>query len=204
MTSNEVPSQVGPVASPNEDAGSVRDTVVEAADRLFYERGIQQVGMDELRAAAGVSLKRLYAEFEGKDAIVLAVLRRRHAMWVRGIDEAVDRSVDGREKLLGIFDFLATWFATDDFRGCAFINAFGELGGTSERVARAAREHKQSFQTYVDGLVADLGAPETLARQLVLLAEGAQTTSAITGDPTAARHAREAAEVLIAAATAAV
>jgi AcrR family transcriptional regulator len=157
--------------------------------------------MDELRAAAGVSLKRLYAEFEGKDAIVLAVLRRRHAMWVRGIDAAAERHPGGREKLLGIFDFLATWFATDDFRGCAFINAFGELGGTSERVAQAAREHKQSFQTYVDGLVADLGAPETLARQLVLLAEGAQTTSAITGDPTAARHAREAAEVLISAAT---
>lgn len=201
MTSHEVPTPPEPAVGAGGDGGSVHDTVVAAADRLFYERGIQQVGMDELRAAAGVSLKRLYAEFEGKDAIVLAVLRRRHAMWVRGIDAAAERHPGGREKLLGIFDFLATWFATDDFRGCAFINAFGELGGTSERVAQAAREHKQSFQTYVDGLVADLGAPETLARQLVLLAEGAQTTSAITGDPTAARHAREAAEVLISAAT---
>ncbi|GAA1879619.1 TetR/AcrR family transcriptional regulator [Williamsia serinedens] len=202
MSSHEVPSPVESPAPTDASMDSVRNTVIEAADQLFYERGIQQVGMDELRAAAGVSLKRLYAEFEGKDAIVLAVLRRRHAMWVRGIDEAADRYEGGREKLLGIFDFLATWFATDDFRGCAFINAFGELGGSSERVAQAAREHKQSFQTYVDGLVADLGAPETLARQLVLLAEGAQTTSAITGDPTAAQHAREAAEVLIAAATA--
>jgi len=197
MTSSDLPETAAHTAP---QAG-IRDTVVDAADRLFYEKGIQQVGMDELRAEAGVSLKRLYAEFDGKDAIVLEVLRRRHAMWVRGIDEAVDRRSGGHEKLLGIFDFLATWFATDDFRGCAFINAFGELGGTSERVAQAAREHKQSFQTYVDGLVAEIGAPEALARQLVLLAEGAQTTSAITGDPTAAQHAREAAEVLITAAT---
>lgn len=200
MTSHEV----SPPAGTGGSDGSVRDSVVAAADRLFYERGIQQVGMDELRAAAGVSLKRLYAEFEGKDAIVSAVLDRRHAMWVRGIDQAVAARAGGRDKLLGVFDFLATWFATDDFRGCAFINAFGELGGSSERVAMAAREHKQSFQTYVDGLVADLGAPESLGRQLVLLAEGAQTTSAITGDPTAAEHARAAAEVLIAAATATV
>ena len=177
--------------------GETRDAIVSAADRLFYERGIQQVGMDELRAAAGVSLKRLYTEFDGKDAIVLAVLDRRHAMWVDGIAEAVGRHDDGRGKLLGIFDFLATWFATDDFRGCAFINAFGELGGTSERVARAAREHKESFQVYVDDLVARIGAPESLARQLVLLAEGAQTTSAITGDPSSARLARDAAQILI-------
>ncbi|GAA2061008.1 TetR/AcrR family transcriptional regulator [Williamsia deligens] len=181
--------------------GEPRDAIVETADRLFYERGIQQVGMDELRAAAGVSLKRLYSEFDGKDAIVLAVLDRRHAMWERGVDEAVARHQAGPDKLLGIFDFLATWFATDDFRGCAFINAFGELGGTSERVARAARDHKESFQVYVDGLVADIGAPPALARQLVLLAEGAQTTSAITGDPSAAGHARDAAAVLIDVAT---
>lgn len=177
-----------------------RTAIVEAADRLFYERGIQQVSMDELRESAGVSLKRLYADFPGKDAIVLAVLDHRHAMWVSGLDRVAAGLSSPRDKLLAVFDFLAEWFVTDDFRGCAFINAFGELGGSSPEVAAAARAHKESFQTYVDDLVAQAGATPALARQLVLLAEGAQTTSAIVADPTAARHARDAAELLIAAA----
>ncbi len=177
-----------------------RTAILDAADRLYYERGIQQVGIDELRAASGVSLKRLYSEFPGKDAIVLAVLERRHAMWVGGLDVAARGHDTPREKLLTIFDFLAEWFGTDQFRGCAFINAFGELGGSSPQIADAARAHKQSFQDYVDTLVADAGGTVALARQLVLLAEGAQTTSAISGRPESAIHAKTAASVLISAA----
>ena len=62
-----------------------RARVVEAADRLYYARGIQAVGMDELRTAAGVSLKALYALFPSKSDIVLAVLRRRHQLWSDGV-----------------------------------------------------------------------------------------------------------------------
>ena len=179
---------------------TTRTAILDAADRLYYERGIQQVGIDELRSASGVSLKRLYSEFPGKNAIVLAVLERRHAMWVEGLDVAARGQESPRGKLLAIFDFLADWFITDQFRGCAFINAFGELGGSSPEIATAARAHKQSFQDYVDSLVADAGGTIPLARQLVLLAEGAQTTSAISGRPEAAVHAKSAAAVLISAA----
>ena len=45
------------------DSDDPRQHVLETADRLFYGRGVQAVGMDELRQAAGVSLKRLYALF---------------------------------------------------------------------------------------------------------------------------------------------
>ncbi len=174
-----------------------RTAILDAADRLYYERGIQKVGIDELRAASGVSLKRMYSEFSSKDAIVLAVLERRHAMWVDGLAVAARGQQTPRGKLLAIFDFLADWFTTDQFRGCAFINAFGELGGSTPEIAAAARAHKQSFQDYVDELVAQAGGTVALARQLVLLAEGAQTTSAISGRPDAAIHAKAAAAVLI-------
>ncbi len=182
----------------NEDTS--RELVLEAADRLYYARGIQSVGMDELRTEAGVSLKKLYQLFPSKEAIVEQVLRRRNSAWTRGIVALADEQPNARGKLLSIYDFLAGWFAEDDFRGCAFINSFGELGATAPGVAEAARSHKASFQQYVGELVRDAGAPPSLAPQLVLLAEGAQTTAAILRQPDAASQARAAAETLIDAA----
>src|SRR5690606_41699010 len=102
-----------------------------------------------------------------------------------------------RERLLAVYDFLAEWFTERDFRGCGFINAFGELGAASQRVAEAVREHKASFQRHVDRLVAEAGGPASLGPQLAILAEGAQTTAAISGNAEAAESAREAARTLI-------
>ena len=189
-----------PAAAPATPA-SVRDIIVDAADRLYYAKGIQSVGMDELRSAAGVSLKRLYSEFPSKEDIVLAVMERRHELWTTGVSALVDDAETPRDRLLAIYDYLAGWFSDDSFRGCGFINAFGELGGVSPAVATITREHKASFQDYVAGLVADAGAPASLAPQLAILAEGAQTTAAITGSPEAALHARRAAATLIDAAS---
>ncbi|GAA0288139.1 TetR/AcrR family transcriptional regulator [Kineococcus aurantiacus] len=177
-----------------------RERIVEAADRLFNARGVQAVGMDAVRAASGVPLKRLYAAFSSKDDLVLAVLRRREGTWGEGIAATAAGATGARERLLAVYDFLDAWFRSDDFRGCGFINTYGELGGVSPEVADAVRTQKLSFQRYVAALVDELGAPPALAAQLALLAEGAQTTAAIDGRPDAAAQARAAAEVLIDAA----
>ena len=179
--------------------------IVGAADVLFYTRGIQAVGMDEIRSTAGVSLKKLYAAFPGKDHLVAAVLVGRHEFWEQGIRAAVDAAEGPRAQLLAVYDFLESWFGDDTFRGCGFVNAFGELGATSPAVAAIARDHKDSFQRFVAGIavqaVPDAARAEELAAQLALLAEGAQTTAAIAGTTDAAVHARRAAAVLIDAAT---
>ena len=183
-----------------EEAADPGERVIDAADALFYAHGFRAVGMDDVRTAAQVSLKRLYALFPGKDNLILAVLHRRHTMWTDGLTAAVDATDGAREKLLAVYDYLETWFAEDTFRGCGFINAFGELGATSPEVAAYAREHKRSFQAQLAQLVADAGVNPELAPQLAILAESAQTTAAIEGTPAAAVHARRAAETLIAAA----
>lgn len=182
----------------------MREQILAAADELYYRKGYAAVGMDELRAAAGVSLRRLYASFPSKTDIVTAVLARKHAEWESGLTGAVaDAGGDPRDRLLAVYAYLEDWFCADDFRGCAFINAFGELGGTNPEVAKIVRDHKASFQAYMSGLVMDAGAPASLAAQLSILAEGAQSTAAIAADPQVAVQARNAAQVLIDAAVAA-
>jgi AcrR family transcriptional regulator len=183
------------------DDGHAREAVVAAADRLFYAQGVRAVGMDAVRTEAGVSLKRIYSLFPSKDDLVVAVLRRRTGQWADGIERAAAGAATPRERLLAVFDFLDTWFREDGFRGCAFINSFGELGATSPAVAAAVREHKESFQRYARDVVREAGLPDDVALQVVLLAEGAQTTAAITQDADVALQARRAAESLLDAAT---
>ncbi|WP_332662872.1 TetR/AcrR family transcriptional regulator [Aeromicrobium sp.] len=179
---------------------AARDLVIATADRLYNLRGIQAVGMDALRDASGVSLKRLYKLFPSKEIIVEEVLRSRHRRWTTSVSEAVAAASSPREQLLAIFDYLGEWFGENDFRGCGFINSFGELGGTIESLAGIVRDHKADFQAYVAQLVEQAGGPAWLGPQLAILAEGAQTTAAIAGTAQAADDARRAAQILMDAA----
>lgn len=177
---------------------AAREQILSAAEDLYYRKGYAAVGMDELRSAAGVSLRKLYGEFPSKTDIVKGVLMRRHQQWEEGLTGRVDAAGPAvRDQLTAVFAYLQDWFRTADFRGCAFINAFGELGGTDPEIAEIVREHKQSFQQYMTELVTERGGSALLAAQLSILAEGAQSTAAISGDPVAAAQALSAAEVLI-------
>lgn len=180
---------------PDDDAS--REKIIAAAEQLFYARGFTAVGMDELRAASGIPLKRLYRLFPSKEAIVEEVLFVWQGMWTSGLTGQVESTQVPRERLLAVYDFLAGWFTSEGFRGCAFINSFGEVGGASGNITSIIRNQKKHFQDYLAELADDLGAPASLAPQLAILAEGAITTAAIAASAEPARQARAAAEILI-------
>ncbi|WP_340558857.1 TetR/AcrR family transcriptional regulator [Streptomyces sp. GSL17-111] len=182
------------------DDDTARTRLLDAAESLFYARGIQAVGMDELRAASGLPLKRVYRCFRAKHEIVAAYLRRRDARWRAELaDHVTAHAATPDAAPLAVFDWLHTWFTAPGFRGCAFVNAVGELGPAADDVALAAREHKQALHAYLAGLTRPLGVADhrALAAQLALLVDGAIATAALTGDATAAHQARAAARTLL-------
>ncbi|MGW7522151.1 TetR/AcrR family transcriptional regulator [Streptomyces sp. NPDC054783] len=181
------------------DSAAARDRALDAAEELFYARGVQSVGMDELRGASGLSLKRLYQLFPAKEQLVAAYLARRDERWRARLAEYVARQRDPWQRIPAVFDWLEGWFGEDGFRGCAWINAYGELGATSALVAEQVRAHKEAFRDYLASLVADAGVPAPLTGPLFLLAEGAMVTAGITGTTQPAAEAREAARTLLAA-----
>ncbi|PSM37393.1 TetR family transcriptional regulator [Streptomyces dioscori] len=183
------------------DSAVAREQTLDAAETLFYGRGIQSVGMDDIRGASGVSLKRLYQLFPAKEQLVVAYLERRDLRWRQRLAEYVENPSDGhedaRQRLLAVFDWLARWFREPDFRGCAWINSYGELGAVSEPVADQVRAHKRAFGEYLGRLVDDAGLPAELAGQLHLLAEGAMVTAAVERSAEPAARAGRAARALI-------
>jgi hypothetical protein len=92
-------------------------------------------------------------------------------------------------------------FAGPACRGCAWINASGELGSSSSAVASVVRDHKRGFHAYRRGLaraaVPHDSASQPLADAVCLLAEGAIVTAGIDQDAQAAVRARETAAALL-------
>lgn len=172
--------------------------LLDAAEELFYGRGIQSVGMDDIRAASGVSLKRVYQLYPAKDQLIQAYLDRRDRRWRAQLAEYV-QTQEARPvaRLLAVFDWLRGWFGEPDFRGCAWVNGYGELGAVSSAVAELARMHKEAFRSYLRDLVADAGLPGELSDATYLLAEGAMVTAGIFHTVEPAEQAKRAASVLI-------
>src|ERR1700686_2627376 len=56
--------------------GGSREAIVEAAQRLFLQRGFGSVSMDELAAAAGVARRTLYNQFVRKEDTFREMLLR--------------------------------------------------------------------------------------------------------------------------------
>jgi AcrR family transcriptional regulator len=176
--------------------------LLDAAEALYYEKGIQAVGMDAIREHSKVSLKRLYLLFPSKEDLVEAYLRRRDERWLGKLAAFVTAHTEQPEDVVpAVFDWLREWFSEPDFRGCAFINSFGELGSISPRIAAAVRDHKEALHAYLRELTRPLPVESTeeLAAQLFALVEGAIVIAAITGHPDAALTSRAAAVTLLSA-----
>ncbi|MFK4039240.1 TetR/AcrR family transcriptional regulator [Nonomuraea wenchangensis] len=167
------------------------ERVLTAAGDLFYRRGVRAVGMDEVRAASGVSLKRLYQCYPSKEALVVAYLERRDERWMSSLTGYVDGRTD---PIAAVFEWLERWFGEDGFRGCGFVNAYGELGADSDAVREVVRRHKERLRKYLRELVVESGAadPGLVAEQLLVLIDGATAVAMVSPREAAARAARAA------------
>ncbi len=179
------------------DDEAARTHLVSTADQLFYERGIRAVGMDDVRDAAGVSLKRLYRLYPTKEQLVEAALRRRDQDFRRSLASYLAALPAPRDKILGVFDFLQDWFREPGYRGCPFINALAEIGTVSDCVTSAVRDQKQAFADLLAGLTDAAGVPPAVGRQLFVLANGAMVVSAVQRTPEAGADARAAAVLVL-------
>ncbi|MFJ7155523.1 TetR/AcrR family transcriptional regulator [Streptomyces sp. NPDC101118] len=176
-----------------------RTRLLDAAEALFYAHGVQAVGMDRLRAESGVPLKRLYRVFPAKEALVAAYLERRDERWTTSLRTYVLARPDARERVLAVFDWLGEWFAEPGFRGCAFLNAYGELGTAVPAVTEVVRAHKARLRGFLVELAEGAGGGDGLADRLMVLVEGATVVAGVAPALTAApaAQAREVAELLL-------
>ncbi|WP_440029740.1 TetR/AcrR family transcriptional regulator [Chromobacterium amazonense] len=160
-----------------------RERILATAHRLFYLEGIRASGIDRVIAESGVSKVTFYRHFPSKNELILAYLQQRHQLWMQWFQDALNRHAEAGPAALA--DALAEWFASADFRGCAFINGLGEILADAA-VADAARHHKTEMRQAIASLLPKGDQQARQAGMLALAADGAIVRAQIEGSPDAA------------------
>lgn len=182
------PIALRPVLEPLPALTEAGRRLLDAAGELFYDHGVRAVGVELIAETAGTTKKTLYDRFGSKDALVALYLLRRAHRWRTQLLEELADAGEGRDvRVLRVFDVLESWMGTQR-RGCAFVNAYAELGDTEHPALPVIRAEKAWMRALFDELTGDpaLGAHVHLVYEgtLVLLTAGSDESA-----PGAARRA---------------
>lgn len=180
---------------------SARERLLAAANELFYEEGVNTVGIDRVIERAGVAKATLYSAFGSKDELIRAYLEQRYQARRERTTRALERCETPREGLMAVFDVLAESLSQPNYHGCAFVNASAEARPGSA-IETAVDGYRNWLRDLLARLAEQAGAadPRRLAWQLHLLYDGASVSARMDHDPGAVFPARLAAEALISAA----
>jgi AcrR family transcriptional regulator len=206
------PAALRPVLQPLPVMTRAGTRLLDAASDLFYDRGVRAVGVDLIAETAGTTKKTLYDRFGSKDSLVALYLLQRAHRWrehllarlteaerdpaavLTGGSEGTSR---GESQVLLVFEALETWMGTQR-RGCAFVNAYAELGNSDHPAVPVIRAEKAWMRTLFDTLTGDVA----LGAHLHLLYEGTLVVLTAGANPSAAAEARRSVQIAMAAATA--
>jgi AcrR family transcriptional regulator len=157
--------------------------VLDAAERLFYERGVHEVGMDELIRASGVGKASVYRLYPTKAELIGAYLDRLSATILALIDEESAGS-DPATALHAVIDAIAQDVGRPGFRGCPFNNASIEFPEVGHPARRAAHDYRARLRERLGALAArcaDGDEGRALGDELAVLIDGCYTSAAHLG-----------------------
>lgn len=157
-----------------------RDELVQKALQAFYRNGFHATGMDRLATETGISKTPMYKHFRTKEDLILAVLRLRDEHFRNWLYRRMEELADTpRQQLLALFDALEEWFDEPGYQGCMFIKASSEYQEASHPIHQQSADHKRLLERHMTELAekAGLANPSAIARQLLLLKEGAIVTA---------------------------
>ena len=179
---------------------SLKQRVLETADRLFYAEGVRGVGIDRIIAESGIAKASFYRFFSSKDGLITEWIEMRDAMWRQSFSESLEKlAPESIDRPLAIFDVLYTRFKNPAFRGCAFLNTIIELARADHPAAEAARAHKRAVTLLIGGYLDKAGysASYDIAVLFMQLIDGALITALRDQAPEAALRAKHLATLLL-------
>jgi AcrR family transcriptional regulator len=162
---------------------SPRERLLETAAGLSYQQGVG-VGIEALCRTAGVSKRSMYQLFDSKDELLAASLERGATAYAASLLPAADDARGHRERILHVFEQMEAQAGAPDFRGCRYLAVQIELKNPGHPASRAAHQVKERLAEFFRAEAAGGGAPDPdlLARQLMLVFDGASARAGIGAD----------------------
>ena len=170
--------------------------LIQTALPLFYSKGVNSVGINEILKQSGIAKKTLYSHFSGKDDLVLATLQYRDGIFNQWFNGILESEKSGEKSILAIFYALDDWFNNkvpelSPFRGCFFINTAAEYSITDSVIRQYCRSHKQAIRSLIKNKITlFIDKPEdvnSLTDMIFMLKEGAIVSALVEGNKNAGK-----------------
>ncbi len=134
-------------------------------ERAFAARGFTEPSVEELRDAAGVSLRTLYKYAPSRDAMVRLALEHRHQRYLSHIFTTPTGSVP--QSLEDTLDRVADWMRTEASHGCLFHAAV-----VSAPTDRSLRSLLERHKAEISQLAASQAGNDVTASDALVIMEG--------------------------------
>lgn len=174
---------------------STRDAVLGHALALASEMGLEGVTIGTLAERARLSKSGLFAHFDSKEALQIAVLDEAVRRFVDQVVSPALRKPRGEPRLRALLENWLRW-ANADFMpgGCVFVASIAELddrpGPVRDRLAESQRDWLDTLATasriaVEEGHFRKEVDPAQLAQEFLALAYGTHLISRLLRDPKA-------------------
>lgn len=166
-----------PVRRPSE----ARERLLRTASGIFYAKGINSVGVEEIISRAQVTRATFYRHFPSKDDLIVAYLDSTDAQIRQQLETIVARGQSAQETIRAIAEWIVDSINDPHFRGCAFLNAAAEYPDASSPVQQAVLRHRDWFKHVVQDQLERLrGEPSDAGAQFfVMIRDGAMAAGAL-------------------------
>lgn len=157
-----------------------RERILQAAEKLFYQEGINRVTVDAIAEEAESTKMTLYRHFASKEVLVLTWIGRLIEDYSQIFDRLAEQFPDNpAARIRGFGEFIAANLSGTLKRGCPFTNTLAETTGHYAEVRALIFAHKQRQFHRLVALCREAGAsqPETAAKEITLMLEGLQVVA---------------------------
>ncbi len=183
------------------DKRTPRERLIETAAALFYERGLPNVGINEVTDRAAVARMTLYNNFASKEALSLAAFERLAELRREVIEKHLAKARSPARRADALFDAAERFASDPKFKGCAFINLAAQEANPRGPLHALVRSHKDWVRGIFRTIATEAGAaqPDMVAHQLMALWDGAVVEAYIQQSRKPIEAARRAVAVILGA-----
>ncbi len=157
---------------------SVREQIIETANRLFYNQGYNLTGINQIIEEAGVAKASLYYHFPSKEDLCVEYLKKRYENWSALLDKFLNGMTDPAEIIIRCFECRAQYLLDTNYGGCSYIRIVAEMPQRSEKINRQVILNKEKQRRFFTDHVSKIkgtstSAAKDLANTIFLLFDGA-------------------------------
>ncbi len=161
----------------------IRNHIIQTASDLFYGKGYNSTGINEIISTAGIAKATLYNHFKSKEDICLTFLQHKNEVFLKEIKLFCIEQKPGSSQVIALFDFLHNFFKSETFNGCWCINTVAEIPKDNVKIKKEIQHQKLLFLKFITSLIRNNMQNyteeeiQTKAKQIYLLYESAVAES---------------------------